>query len=161
MNKDLTGLRYTIKAKEFKKMGYEFLSHDGNRYILEIEKWVCTIWIFVAGKTVHVNDWYDRTYDIIEFYKANKNDKRFLNEDSIRIMFDYVSGDIIINTKYEEIDNAMKKFFGQGRALKDLIKKYEKYKRYREVDLNKKNMNKLIKELEKLKPIQEYAGTPV
>jgi hypothetical protein len=159
-NKDLTGLRYSIPQRELKYLGYKML-HKRDGYILEIEQWVCTIWIWLAGKTIHVNDWYDRTYDVIEFYKANRDNEKFINDEYLPIIFDYVTGEFIINTKYEELDEVMKKIFGRRKAMDELLKKYEKFKGCREVYLKKANMDKLIIEIEKLKQIQKYAGTPV
>ncbi len=159
-NKDLTGLRYSIPQRELKHLGYKML-HNKRGYTLDIKEWAYTIWVWLEKKTIWVNDWYDRTYDVIEFYKANRDNEFFRNEKYIRIMFDYTSGEILINTKHEEIMEVMDKIFGQGKALKELNKKYEKYKGYSEYYLEKVEMDKLIIEIEKLKPRQEYAGTPV
>lgn len=144
----MTRLEYTIKVKELKGMGYSYYNKNYKLYALEIKKYAYTIWIFVSGKMIQVNDWYDNTYAVVEFYKANRDDINFLDKDYIMIALNRETSKIIICTRYEELDNMMKTL---DASQIPIIK--EKYKDTNEICLYKNEMDKVVIELEKLKPI--------
>ncbi len=131
-------------------MGYIFqklFGDDRKSYRLEIEKYHYTIWLWVIGKTIHVNDWYDHTYDVIEFYKANKDDSIFSDKNYIRIALNRQTGEVFLNNRWEEFDRLMKS------SDENVLKLKDKYKDTSEIYLYKDKMDKVIIELEKLNPI--------
>lgn len=148
-------LQYTIQEKELKGMGYIFqklYAADYKTYRLEVEKWSYTIWLWVSGKSIEVNDWYSFTHKVLEFYKANRDSEKFLNKDYIKIALNRETGDIILNTRYDEIDEIF------NMADKSNIKELSnaliaKYDNLHEIFINKEKMDKVISEIEKLNPI--------
>ncbi len=146
--------QYTIAEKELKGMGYIFqklYAADYKTYRLEIEKWSYTIWLFVMGKSIEVNDWYSNTYNVLEFYKANRDDKNFSDKEYIRIYLNRKTGDVTINTRWEEIEEAMSN--KDIDAMKALITKYKDMNDFSEYYLYKEKMDRLIIEVAKLNPI--------
>lgn len=144
-------LQYTIKEKELKPMGYiyqKLYADDRKSYRLEIEKWSYTIWLWVIGKSIQVNDWYDNTHAIIVFYNGNRNNEIFLDKDYVDIALNRNTSEIIINTCWEELNVIMTTNDAEGfKVLK------EKYKDTDEIRLYKDKMDRVVIELEKLKPI--------
>ncbi len=149
-------LQYTVKEKELKGMGYIFqmLYTDRKSYRLEIEKYHCVIWLWCIGKRIHVNDWYDHTYDIVEFYKANKDDSNYIKKDYIIIALNRNTGNIIVDNRWEEFEELTASKNSKG--VKDLL---EKYTDVSQIYLYKEKMDKVVIALEKLNPIthQVYA----
>ena len=145
-------MRYTIKERELKGLGYVFNNHDYKSYHLVIKEYKYIIWLFVAQKHFYVNDWYQHTYNIIEFYKANRDVEVFLKEDYVGIGLHRETGNIILNRRWEEADEILSEI----PIDKDKMVAYkEKYSNIDDYYLDKECMDKLIIEVAKLKPVRE------
>ncbi len=151
-------LQYTIQEKELKGMGYIFNNKNYKTYRLEVEQWSYTILLYVMGKMIIVNDWHQHTYNVLEFYKANRDSEKFTDEKYIRISLNRDTGDIFLNTRWEEL-NVLMKNQKDNIVDNDLIQEFNR--KYidnanihiQEIYLYKDKMDKIISEIEKLNPI--------
>jgi len=67
-------LLYTIKERHFKGLGFVFQKLYASNYKSYRKKiGPYTIWCWVAGKTIEINDWGMYTDNVLSFYKDNKH----------------------------------------------------------------------------------------
>lgn len=67
-------LHYTIRERDFKGLGFLFQKmYSANYRAYQKKIGPYTIWCWVAGKTIEINDWGAYTSNILKFYKENKH----------------------------------------------------------------------------------------
>ncbi len=71
-------MKFTVSRKELKPRGYKYYyKYDAlyHRCLVGEYDNITSIWLFVSGSTIHLNDWYGMSGPIVEFFKQHRNDK--------------------------------------------------------------------------------------
>jgi len=147
-------MKYTIKEREFKLIGFEFLKLYANNYkCYHKEINYFDIWCWVKGKDVEIDDWYGLTGTIVDFFNTNLDNPRVLKHHKADKFFktdchwmvfyiDRKTGEIF--TKKEDVSDSVldqRAYERSGKKWYDLVLRKE----YREIFL----------EIDKFKPVAE------
>jgi hypothetical protein len=147
-------LKYSIPESKLKGMGYIFqklYARDYKTYRKKVGHY--TIWLWVKEHRLEVNDWFDSTIDVINFFKENQNDPIFEKESflggkrSMKILLNRDTKHII---KFESIHQEYIDAFNSFQTPDETIwEEYnKKYEDYSEIFLGKDTMEELIKEID-------------
>lgn len=136
-------MNWSIPAKQLKSLGYTFqkmYAADYKCYHKKLStKSNITLWLWVAGKTIEVNDWHQFTGSVIEFYKANKDQSDGVSDIGIKIQLNRETGYIQLydyKSYYEVFES------------KSWDSWKEKYDDWQEIYLSHDGMKLLFKEID-------------
>jgi hypothetical protein len=137
-------MKYTIKEREFKGLGYTFqklYARDYKCYWKSFDG--ISIWCWVKGKEIQVSDWYEHTEMIINFLRETKG-----KEDSPYFKF-------LLNRDTKEVFSFWPMFKDVlGKFDNDPIKALDHLSDIYEVKhLHKSTIEDLLKEIEKISKI--------
>ncbi len=140
-------MNYTINESEFKPLGYTFqklYAMEYKTYRKEVNS-CYTIWCWVKGKAIEINDFYGNTEKVIDYFLNNQDKAKYSKT------FDYEYMPIYLNHKTGEIidkSSAMKSI-GDLDAWFD--SKYITDNDWRDVCLPVKKFKEVIEEISKIK----------
>lgn len=152
-------LIFNINVSKLKGMGYTFqklYAADYKTYRKKIGDY--TIWLWVKGRLIEVDDWHQHTNSIIEFYKNNLekhiSDNKDLPKpsDFMRLRIHEETSEVIFKDMQEYYQHLMD--FGKKTSEKDKIKTIEdyetKYENYRNVVIYIPKFQTIINEIDLL-----------
>lgn len=86
-------MRYTVKEKVLKGMGYTFQLLFAGNYVSYRKKVGenLTIWLWKMGKTLEVNDWYGCTERVVNFYRMHRMHKP---KDKTHLIYDEIHNEV-------------------------------------------------------------------
>ena len=156
-------LHYTVDIKELKPRGYTFqklYAAEYKTYRKKINNY--TIWLWVKGKGIEIDDWYSLTGPIINFIKEHydewkiENDKLPKPREVITLHIEQDTGEIKFKD-YKEYYTAM---VGDGSFWKsenknkgippELEAYYKKYDRWREYNIHYETFKDVLVEIDYL-----------
>ncbi len=144
-------LNFNIDVKKLIPIGYIHQKLYARNYKTYRKKIEChTIWLWIKGKTIEVDDWYSYTNNVIEFYKNNfdkwkKENKKLARPRHAMILHaNHSTGEI----KLKDFDEYYKSMFSENNKIIDDY--YKKYKNWREIILIPKLFDKVISEIDYL-----------
>lgn len=142
-------LKYSIPESKLKGMGYTKTLRS--TYRKKVGHY--TIWLWVKEHRLEVNDWFDSTIDVINFFKENQNDPIFEQESfggckrSMKILLNRNTKHIIkFDLIRQEYIDALNSFQTPDETIWEEYNK--KYEDYSEIFLGKETMEELIKEID-------------
>lgn len=142
-------MKFTSPVNQLKDRGYTFQKMYANDYKCYWKKIsnTFTIWLWVKGKEIEINDWYGMTEPILKFYKDNfdswlkENSKRPKPLNGMFILYNPKTKDVILKD-FKEYYTAICQ---DDPKLIDAY--YKKYEGYYEQILNIKTMEKIFSEI--------------
>lgn len=143
-------LRYTIKEKSLKDLGYTFQKLYARNYKTYRKEFKNnrTIWLWVKDKRLEVDDWFDHTGNILQFYKDHINSPEFNRINPTGKASEYAK--IRLNTKTGEIIHFnYEEYYEVLMSNLDIFDDYDKkYEDFREIVFYKPFMPTLLAEID-------------
>lgn len=146
--KHFKSLHFTVNVKELKNRGYTFqklYAAEYKTYRKKINDY--TIWLWVKGKEIEIEDWFSLTGPIIDFIKKHydewkvENDKLPSPSEVITLHIERDTGEI----KFKDYDEYYKAMFGDD-VESDIYRK--KYDRWREYDIHYETFKDVLTEID-------------
>ena len=127
-------MKYKIKERDFKGLGYQFTKLYANNYKCYHKNFgAYNIWCFVKGKQIEVNDYYHQTEIVIDYFNKNKDNHINKNAGNVRFYLNRRTG----QTK----DYHTNPFFYTTKEF---------YKEWREIYLQISLFQKIVDEVNKI-----------
>ena len=146
-------LNFTTPVRELKSRGYTFQELYASNYKSYRKEFGShkefTIWLWVKGKTIEINDWYNYTSNVIDFYKNNFDSWKVENN-KLPKPINYMVMHANHNTgevKLKDFKEYYKMICGSEKKQSNY---YEKYKGWREIVIavDSEEWQEVLKEVE-------------
>lgn len=142
-------MNYSISESKFKTLGYTFqklYAMEYKTYRKEVNK-CYTIWCWVKGKKIEINDFFGYTENVIDYFLNNQDKKKYSK------IFEYYYMSLFLNCKTGEIidkSSAMNSVITHGNIDSWFKSKYQTDNNWREIYLPLKEFKETIEEINKI-----------
>jgi hypothetical protein len=141
-------LHFSVNVKLLIPRGYTFQKLYASNYKTYRKKFRSfTIWLWVKGKTIEINDWYTYTNNVIECYKNNYEQWKLENSKlssprSVMVLHaNHSTGEV----KLKDYSQYYEAFLGDPKKVDEYYKKYEDWS---EIILSPNSFNEVLEEID-------------